>query len=151
NRYNQFAPRVGLAFDPRGDGKSSIRASFGMSYDFPNLMIMSTRATRPPFGNAITLTGPFNFADPWGTQPGGNPFPGSFGPDAPFVRFGTFVAQQKDAKATTGYSWNLAVQRKLGTNGFISISYLGTETSHLWVTIPLNPAVLVPGPLTCAA
>jgi len=151
NRYNQFAPRVGLAFDPRGDGKTSIRTSFGISYDFPNLMIMSTPATAPPFGNAITLTGPFNFGDPWAAQPGGNPFPGNFGPDAPFVRFGTFVAQQPDAKATTVYSWNLAIQRQLGTTGLIAVSYLGTETAHLWVTIPLNPAVLVPGPLTCAA
>src|SRR5262245_58663172 len=30
NRYNQFAPRTGLAFDPRADGTLSIRASFGM-------------------------------------------------------------------------------------------------------------------------
>ena len=39
NRYDQFAPRVGLAFDPNGDGKTSIRASFGISYDFPNVQI----------------------------------------------------------------------------------------------------------------
>ena len=39
NRYDQFAPRVGLAFDPKGDGKTSIRASFGMFYDYPNIMI----------------------------------------------------------------------------------------------------------------
>ena len=151
NRYNQFAPRVGLAFDPRGDGKISIRTSFGISYDFPNLMLMSTATTAPPFGNTVTLTGPFNFADPWTTQPGGNPFPGNFGADAPFVRFGTFVAQQPDAKATTVYSWNLSVQRQLGRNGLIAVSYLGTETAHLWLTTALNPAVLVPGPLACAA
>ncbi|HTA42533.1 MAG TPA: TonB-dependent receptor, partial [Bryobacteraceae bacterium] len=35
NRYDQFAPRIGLAWDPEGNGKTSIRASFGMSYDFP--------------------------------------------------------------------------------------------------------------------
>jgi hypothetical protein len=90
------------------------------------------------------LTGPFNFADPWAVQPGGNPFPGSFGPDAPFVRFGSFVAQQPDAKATTVYSWNLGLQRQLGANGVVSVSYLGTETAHVWLTVPLNPAVLVP-------
>jgi hypothetical protein len=154
NRYNQFAPRIGLAFDPKGDGKMAIRSSFGISYDFPNLMLMSTATTAPPFGNTVTVTGPFNFADPWAIQPGGNPFPGTFGPDAPFVRFGTFVAQQPDAKATTVYSWNLGVQRQLGTNGLISVSYLGTQTAHLWLTIPLNPAVLVPStsPLgTCPA
>jgi hypothetical protein len=143
NRYDQFAPRVGFAFDPKGDGKMSIRSSFGIAYDFPNLMLMSTATTAPPFGNTVSLTGPFSFADPWAIQPGGNPFPGNFGPDAPFVRFGSYVAQQPDAKATTVYSWNLSVQRQVGTSGFVSISYLGTETAHLWMTTPLNPAVLV--------
>ena len=42
NRLDQFAPRIGLAYDPKGDGKMSIRASFGISYDFPNIQIMST-------------------------------------------------------------------------------------------------------------
>jgi len=70
-------------------------------------MLMSTATTAPPFGNTVSLTGPFGLADPWASQPGGNPFPGSFGPDSPFVRFGSFVAQQPDAKATTVYSWNL--------------------------------------------
>src|SRR5262249_14209127 len=110
--------------------------------------------TAPPFGNTVNLTGPFNLSDPWAIQPGGNPFPGNFGPDSPFVRFGTFIAQQPDSKATTVYSWNLGVQRQLGTNGVISVSYLGTETAHLWLTVPLNPAVLVPStsPLgTCPA
>jgi hypothetical protein len=123
-----------------------------MSYDFPNLMIMSTPATAPPFGNAITINGPVNFSDPWATQAGGNPFPGTFGVDSPFVNNGTYVAQQPDAKATTVYSWNLSLQRQLGTSGVISVSYLGTETAHLWVSIPLNPAVIVPGPVgTCPA
>jgi hypothetical protein len=123
-----------------------------MSYDFPNLMIMSTPATAPPFGNTVSLTGPLNFSDPWATQAGGNPFPGNFGPDAPFVRFGTFVAQQPDAKATTVYSWNLAIQQQLGTSGLVSVSYLGTETAHLWVSFAFDPAVIVPGPLgTCPA
>jgi len=151
NRYNQFAPRVGLAFDPEGDGRTSIRASFGVSYDFPNLMIMSTPATAPPFGNTVQPPGPLNFADPYSTVAGGHPFPGTLGPDAPFVRYGSFVAQQPDAKAATVYSWNLAVQRQLGNNWLVSATYVGNETAHLWVSEQLNPAVLVPGPLTCPA
>ena len=151
NRYNQFAPRMGLAFDPRGDGRTSIRASFGMSYDFPNLMIMSTPATAPPFGNTVQPPGPLNFADPFSTVAGGNPFPGSFDSNAPFVQFGSFVAEQPDAKATTVYSWNLGLQRQIGSSWLVSATYVGSETAHLWVSEQLNPAVLVPGPLTCPA
>ena len=151
NRYNQFAPRIGLAFDPKGDGRTSIRASFGMSYDFPNLMIMSTPATAPPFGNTVQPPGPLNFADPFSTVAGGNPFPGSLDSNAPFVQFGSFVAQQPDAKATTVYSWNLGLQRQIGSSWLVSATYVGNETAHLWVSEQLNPAVLVPGPLTCPA
>src|SRR5206468_11313928 len=64
---------------------------------------------------------------------------------------GNFVAQQENAKAPTVYSWNLALQRQLGTSWLVSATYLGTETAHLWVSYQLNPAVIVPGPLTCAA
>ncbi|MBV8903116.1 MAG: TonB-dependent receptor, partial [Acidobacteriia bacterium] len=37
NRYDQFAPRVGIAWDPNGNGKMSIRLAAGISYDFPNV------------------------------------------------------------------------------------------------------------------
>jgi hypothetical protein len=153
NRFNQFAPRVGMAFDPKGDGKTSIRASFGIAYDFPNIQIMSTPTTAPPFGNTITPNGPLSFSDPFSTVPGGNPFPGNFGPDAPFVNFGNFVAQQPDAKAPTTYTWNFSIQHQFGNSWLVSASYLGTQTSHIWVSRQLNPAIIVPGPLTnsCAA
>jgi hypothetical protein len=147
NRYNQFAPRVGIAIDPRGDGKTSIRSSFGISYDFPNIQIMSTPTTAPPFGNALTgIPGPLNFADPWSTVPGGNPFPGSFGPNAPFIQNGNYVPMQPDAKATTVYSWNLSLQRQIRNDWLVSAAYLGTQTIHIWGTEQLNPAVVLPCP-----
>ena len=34
---NNFQPRVGIAYDPKGDGKTVIRASYGMFYDHPLL------------------------------------------------------------------------------------------------------------------
>ena len=46
NRYDQFAPRVGLSWDPKGDGKTAIRASFGTAFDFPNVQIFSTPPRR---------------------------------------------------------------------------------------------------------
>jgi len=146
-RFDQFAPRLGVALDPKGDGKTSIRASFGESYDFPNIQIMSTPTTAPPFGNALTgLPGPRNFADPWSTQPGGNPFPGSFGPNARFIQGGSYVPMDPHAKATTVYSWNLSLQRQIGASWLVSASYLGTQTIHIWGTEQLNPAVVLPCP-----
>jgi hypothetical protein len=151
-RYNQFGPRLGIAFDPNADGKTVIRASFGTAYDYPNIQIMSTPTTAPPFGNTITPPGPLSFADPYASVAGGNPFPGTFGADAPFVRFGSFMAQQPDAKGTTVYSWNLALQRQIGTSTLLSATYLGSHTIHIWGSKQLNPAIIIPGTLgTCPA
>ncbi|HEY3826547.1 MAG TPA: TonB-dependent receptor [Bryobacteraceae bacterium] len=145
NRYDQFAPRLGLAWDPQGNGKTSLRASFGMSYDFPNVMIYSTEATAPPFGDQTTVPGPEPFATPFANQAGGNFFPVAFSANAPFTPGGTFVAVQPNMKATTVYSWNLALQRQLTANWFVSATYTGMETAHIWVSYQLNPGTLIPG------
>jgi hypothetical protein len=146
-RFDQFGPRIGVAVDPKGDGKTSIRTSFGISYDFPNIQIMSTPTTAPPFGNALTgVPGPLNFADPWSTVAGGNPFPGSFGPNAPFIFNGNYVPMEQHAKATTVYSWNFSLQRQIGASWLVSAAYLGTQTIHIWGTEQLNPAVVSPCP-----
>jgi Carboxypeptidase regulatory-like domain/TonB dependent receptor len=144
NRYDQFAPRLGLAWDPQGNGKMSIRASFGTSFDFPNVMIYSTEATAPPFGDQTTITGPVPFANPFANTPGGNFFPVTFNATAPFTPAGTFVAVEPNMKATTVYSWNLAAQRQITNTWFVAATYAGSESEHIWVTYQLNPAILVP-------
>ncbi len=144
NRYDQFAPRLGLAWDPEGKGKMSIRGSFGISYDFPNVQIYSTEATAPPFGDQTSVPGPEPFATPFANQPGGNFFPVAFSANAPFTPSGTYVAVQPNMKATTIYNWNLAIQRQLTSTWFVSATYAGTETAHLWVSYQLNPATLIP-------
>jgi len=143
NRWDQFGPRVGLAYDPRGDGKTSIRASAGIAYDYPNIQIMSTPTTAPPFGSTITPNGPLNFADPYSTVPGGNPFPVPGGANAPFVNFGSYMAQDPNSKGTTIYSWNLTAQHQFGNDWLVSVGYLGNEMAHVWGTKQLNPAVIV--------
>ena len=143
-RWNQFAPRVGIAFDPRGNGMTSIRASAGIAYDFPNLQIMSTPTSAPPFASRVVINGPVSFASPYGAS--ANPFPVSTGTGAGFVPFGAFVAQQPDAKGPTTYTWNLSIQHQIGRDWFVSASYLGSQSRHLWLSRQLNPAILVPCP-----
>ncbi|MFM2125820.1 MAG: hypothetical protein RL328_2271, partial [Acidobacteriota bacterium] len=66
------------------------------------------------------------------------------GANAPFVPFGTFVAQQPDAKGPATYTWNLSVQHQFGKDWLISAAYMGTQSAHVWVSRQLNPAIIIP-------
>ena len=77
SRLNRFSPRLGFVYDPTGSGKTVIRAGAALMYDniaafIPYRMV----AQNPPYGPQVTLTsGPYQFSNPWGNVPGGNPFP----------------------------------------------------------------------------
>jgi hypothetical protein len=43
------------------------------------------------------------------------------------------------------YSWNLAIQRQMTQNWFLSASYLGNQAIHLLTAVELNPPALIPG------
>ena len=87
SRYLDFAPRFGLAWDPTGSGKMSVRISYGIFFDTPESFTTRDWANGTPWGNQINLTAPAGgFADPYAGYPGGNPFPFPYPPakSAPF-------------------------------------------------------------------
>src|SRR5205085_10065995 len=49
-QWANFEPRVGLAWDVNGDGKMSLRASYGKAYDFVNGQYHLNTAIAPPWG-----------------------------------------------------------------------------------------------------
>src|SRR5262249_24968680 len=63
-KWGVFAPRVGLAWDVQGDGRTSVRASFGMAYDFSGSLSFGGSSSAPPWGFGTTVNG-VDFADPW--------------------------------------------------------------------------------------
>ena len=144
HQWNLFAPRLGLAWDPKGDGKMVIRASYGLAYDFVSAAFYANTATAPPFANTTTIRG-VKFDDPWASIPGGNFFPYAFGKSAPFAAAGTYIALKPDAKATTVNQWNFAIQRQFGKDWLATATYVGSGTAHLWQTYQLNPAPFIPG------
>ena len=144
-----FAPRFGVAWDPKGDGKTLIRASWGMLYDMPHTLFYYNYATEPLWGSSITLTNPQGgFANPWLGYPGGNPFPTTQNKNTVYPTAGYYESVPLNVKNTYVEQWNLTVQRQLGSSWLLKASYLGNNTVHLWTDRELNPAIYAPGVTT---
>ena len=157
-RWKNFAPRVGLAWDPHGNTKTSIRAAYGIFYDLPSLNYYIGFAQSPPFGNNVTVQNPQSFANPWQGFAGGNPFPRLLTKDSTFINFGGYENMPLNAKSTYSQQWNLSIQRQLGTDWLVSTNYVGTTIVHLWGGNQVNPAVflglgpcVLPGQTTTAS
>jgi hypothetical protein len=143
--YNHFSPRIGLALDPKGDGSMSVRASYGLIYNMPNLGHYSGLAQVPPFGTSVTVAFPANFATPWASQAGGNPFPVQLSPTVNFPATGQFVTYPLNPKLTYQNQWNLSLQKQFGTSWLASAAYIGTNVIHLWGGGEIDPAIYIPG------
>lgn len=140
NQWLNFAPRAALAYDVTGNGRNVFRAGYSLGYGFVNAQYHLNTSVAPPWGAEIRLQN-VNFDNPFGTFPGGNPFPVSIGASTNFPAFGSFLAVNPDAKNTRQHSWNVVYQRQLGSNMLVSASYIGSRTSHLWNMKALNPGV----------
>jgi hypothetical protein len=141
-----FAPRVGVAWDPRGDGRTTIRASYGIFYDTPQLFFYTRFANNPPWGAQISLPST-NFTNPWATYPGGDPFPAlnAVAKTMTFPLAGVYVNMPLHVNPPYVQQWNLSLQRQIGSNLLLSASYFGNETTHLWTGAEADPAVFIPG------
>jgi hypothetical protein len=123
-----FAPRIGLAWDPFGDGKTSIRAAGGIFYD----LIQATRLIGPqtqfPFFSKVTPLFPQwpNFLD--GVRESGIE---SF-KDSPFV-YGnpkqSYIAQ-----------YNLTIQREILPETVVTVGYAGSRGIKLSRLVDANIA-----------
>jgi len=152
NRWGNFSPRVGLAWDVNGDGHTSVRASFGTFYDYPSSFFQVGLSNAPPTSQRQVIQG-VSLDNPWANYPGGEPFPTAFGKDwnknTPWPLNAVVTAVDYDTKNTLISQWNLIVQRQVGNDWLASASYIGSQSSHLWALQQLNPAVYFPG--TCSA
>jgi Carboxypeptidase regulatory-like domain/TonB dependent receptor len=151
-RLANLSPRLGIVYDPTGSGKTTLRVGGAILYDSVGAFIPYRMvAQNPPYGPQVTLTsGPYQFSDPWGNVPGGNPFP--LPTPSKNVSFPTANAEvflPPHIHSPSVKQWNFSVQHRFGDNWVFTASYLGNETSHLWIGNEINPAVYIPG--TCGS
>jgi len=144
NNWTQFAPRLGLAWDPNGDGRMTVRAAYGIFYELPYAQKSGPVLVNAPYAGGLQLTTPAGgFDDPWQTTPGGNPFPISLS-NPLFPLRGTYPVYPKTVKNPYVNQWNLSLQRQIGSNWLVTGNYLGTSTIHLWASSDINPVIVKP-------
>ena len=147
NHLMHFAPRVGLAWDPQGNGQMTVRTAYGIFFDMPNLFAFGAMGANPPWGNTIQLNNP-PFDDLWRNYPGGNPFPTVVSPNVKFQTNLSTNIYPPDQKQTYAQQWNLSIQRQIGTDWLVESSYIGSTTRHIMGVKSSNPAVFMPA-ATC--
>lgn len=148
-KWNRLEPRLGFAFDPRGQGKESIRAAYSLGFQEPPLYYNSRYASMAPWGDSITLTPPpGDLTTPYAGYPGGNPYPKPFPPTANnafFPTSGTYFVLPTNLQQSYSQNWNLSVQKQFLNNWALTATYLGTRVLHPSYGNELNPAVYYPG------
>jgi hypothetical protein len=147
NRLSNFSPRLGLVYNPDGKGQTTFRVGAALLYDSVGTFIPYRMvAQNPPYGPQVTLTsGPYQFSDPWANVPGGNPFPlPTPGKNVAFPIANAEVFLPPNLHTPNVKQWNASLQH-LFSGWVASVSYLGNETSHLWIGNETNPAVYIPG------
>ncbi len=133
-----FAPRVGIAWDVFGDGKTLLTSAYGIFYE-PYYTgqggPLQTPISAPPYLATPQVSLP-NFADPYNGNP---PVPGAF--STPL----TNLTLAPNMTLPYSQDWDLNFQRSIGRDFLLEMGYVGTKGTHLPRFIEGNPAVFVPG------
>jgi hypothetical protein len=122
-----FGPRVGFAYDIWGDGKTVLRAGYGLLYDQPVLNTVSPMTSNPPFA------APQAFNTPNQTIPVTN-IAGSIGGTG----VGTLNMIDPNFRYPYVQSWNLNLQKEITPTLGMMIGYFGSKGTHLRDAINLN-------------
>jgi hypothetical protein len=145
-----FAPRVGVVWNPHGDGRDTLRVGGSILYDVSETWFNERETTNAPIGTLLDTPNPAGgFSNPWQGYSGGNPFP--TGGKAYFpATGGTYINMPLNPKPTYVANWNITYQRQFAGSWMASVSYLGNKTTHLWSGGgEMNPAVFLGlGPCT---
>lgn len=138
---NNFAPRLGAAWDVAGDGRASLRAGWGLFYDalagqgdfFQNGVLA------PPFTPLVEVNAPpasLTLRTPLASIAGGA---------AGFPPGLTFIGWAEDFATPYAHHFNVTWQQQIGSTLSAEIGYVGSRGRNLPIFMEANPGVYAPG------
>ena len=154
-RKHHISPRIGLAWDPFGNGKTAVRAAGGVFYG----SVSSNEWTQPTNAQPFTVQQTFNsitsltnvYANP-ASFPNGNPFPYTFTPSNPrFLPAAKIIGISKSYQWPLVYQFNAAVEQQMPGQMSLNIAYVGTFTHNAPFFTDANYSAYAPGATTSQA
>jgi hypothetical protein len=124
--FNNIAPRLGVAWDINGDGKSAIRAGLGQFYLRERLSPGLNVGNNPPF--IISVTGSRTL------DSNVEPCDGCFGQTLGTPNAG----REQTSKTPNNWQWNISYQREVLPHTTWDIGYVGNKGSDLLRTSDIN-------------
>jgi hypothetical protein len=137
---NNIAPRVGIAWDPRGDGRLSIRAAGGVFYGSITGNEWNTTADNQPFTVRQSFPTVKTLSDPYGNLPGGvGPFPFLYDPATPrFALPAQVFGPSLEFVWPLTYQANLTIEKEIFRRFAVSASYVTALGRNLPASIDRN-------------
>jgi len=122
NKSN-FQPRVGVIWDPTGDGRTSVRAAYALLSDQPVTNLVTPTAGNPPLVTPLSFTGPIRLDNALAVAG-----PAGLAPNSVDAAFRNPLIQ----------SWNVNVQREVWKDTALMVGYFGSKGEHLRVSRNIN-------------
>ena len=125
NNNHSIAPRLGVAWDVRGDGKTAVRVGVGQFFQREPVGLLEQLAFTAPFEISATDVRTLGTATPL-VSPAVSPS----------------GAENPRAVIPNSWQWNLSVERELARNTALQIGYVGNSGIHLTSGIDMNAVPL---------
>src|SRR5262249_32345464 len=131
NDTNNFGPRVGVAWDPFGNGRLSIRAGYGLYYEDMRSDIWTYPAVNQPFVISNPSNTPFSRPDPYRGTSTPSPYVSSPATAKFTFPMGLFTVPGSTLNSPYSHEISFMIEKALPANTILKAGYVGKLEHNL--------------------